>query len=356
MDVRFDRGPLKRPERKGGALVIEGYAARVHKPGDPLKYAHGDEYRDQSELKRIVDQLPGLPVTLPHPPGLIKTGARARVVGRIDTAWIDGEKAGVRLSITDTAVEREIDEGTKELSLGYAVRVDDAGYQRDSEPDHLAIISSARCGSTCSLRTDDRLDCSATCSCRVSATEGNSMSQKTDKQRADELETTVETLNARIKTLEGDLTAGAQAAESDKVKELQTKLDEANAKIQRFDESLETRADARAALRGEARRHLGAEFRLDGMTDRQIHEAVIKRLDASVNASSENDDQVRGRYNTLTALAARNAESQARVGEILGRTTENPTKAGRADEESYDSMCRDAWKQNDSRARAAGGR
>lgn len=169
MEVRFDRGQLQRPWRKGSALVIEGIAARVHKPGDPLRYAHGDEYRDLAELERIVSQLPGKPVVLPHPPKLIKRGAKPRVVGRVDAAWLDGELAAVRLTIMDGDAIAAVESGTKQLSLGYEVSLDAAGYQRDTDVDHTAIIPAARCGDACSLRTDERMDCSATCGCSANA-------------------------------------------------------------------------------------------------------------------------------------------------------------------------------------------
>lgn len=355
--VRIDRGPLQRPTRAGKALVIEGHAARVHRPGDPLRYAHGDEYRDAAELRRIVEKLPGTPVTLPHPPGLIRDGAVGRVVGRVDSAWVDGEHAAVRLTVLDESAARAVEAGTKELSLGYACGIRTDGHQIETEVDHLAIVEKARCGATCSLRTDARLDCSATCACaqidptnRVMESGTMADEKKTDKQRADELDTANATLTAEVKRLEGIIAAGAQAAESDKVKELQTKLDEANAKIQRFDEALEKRSDALATLRLEAMRHLDAKTRLDGMTERQVHELVIKRLDASVNVASENDDQVRGRYNTLVALASRNVESQARVAEILGKVS---TEAQRKDTESYEEIENNRWKKTLQRGRAA---
>ena len=165
---RFDRGSLQRPLRRSGSLVVEGYAARVHLPGDPLRYDHGNEYRDLPELKRIIGQLAGKPVVLPHPIKLIKRGATPRIIGRVDAAWLDGELAAVRAALTDRDAAAAVEAGTKQLSLGYELdHVDAAGFQRDSEVDHLAIVSMARCGDTCSLRTDARMDCAATCGCNA---------------------------------------------------------------------------------------------------------------------------------------------------------------------------------------------
>lgn len=363
MEVRFDRGSLKRPERKGGALVVEGYTARTHKPGDPLRYAHGDEYRDLAELKRIVEQLPGKPVVLPHPPKLIKRGAKPRIVGRVDAAWIDGESAAVRLHITDAAAARDLeaardraDESAKpQLSLGYEVDVDARSYQRDTDVDHVAIVGSARCGDKCSLRTDERMDCSATCACQLVPSQGEEgimADQKTDKQRADELETTVETLNQRIKTLEADIAAGAQAAETEALRKEKERADAADDKLRKVEQRYQADVRARVTLVAQASAVLGREVRLDDMTDRQIHETVIKRLDASVNVSSENDDQVRGRYNTLLALASRNAESQARVAEILGRGNEEQQRKDHA-AESFEDHEKNRWKNTLKNGRTA---
>lgn len=361
MVVRTDRGPLRKPQRAGAALVIEGHAARVHRPGDPLRYAHGHEYRDAQELKRIADQLVGKPVTLGHPSGLIRDGAKAQVVGRIDAAWVDGEHVAVRMTINDAQAAREIESGARELSLGYATRVDSDGYQRGTEVDHCAIVQAARCGSTCALRVDDvRLDCSKTCACSAqidrSGQGGESGSMKTLEEavaRIDELEAEKKQFLAQIETLRGDIALGAQAAESEAVKELKTKLDTAEAQIKRFDEVRADEARARAKLERIAERHMGSSFRMDDLSDRAITEAVVKRLDGQLDVKALNDAELRGHFNALVSLADRSEESKSRVSEILGNAKEAP----RADEESYESMMRNAWKKStNSRQGAAGGR
>lgn len=364
MLIRFDRGPLQRPQRRGDAFVVEGYAARTHKPGDPLRYAHGDEYRDAGELARIASQMKGLPVTLPHPPGLLRNGVKGRIVGRVDDAWVDGDKLGVRLTVTDRNAASEVEAGTKELSLGYATRVDEAGYQRDSEADHLAIVQAARCGSTCSLRTDeaDVIElpaCCDACAAHAQIDRNNKSGELGDtmktleeaKARIDELGGENTTLKTRITELEALVASGAQAAESEAVKKATERADAAEQKVARFDETFTTAVQARAKLEREAAAVLGAQVRLDGLTDRQIHELAVKRLDASADVAAANDAELRGRYNTLIGLSARNAESQARIAEILGG--QKPTPAPRADEESYESLMRNSWKQN--RRAAAGG-
>lgn len=154
LTLHHDRGPLARPMRVGDTLVVEGHVARVHAPGDGLDYGDHVEHRDISEVRRIVEQLVGVPVTLGHPGGLVKLGAPAHVVGHVERAWLDGEHAAARMVIHDRAAIAAIESGTRELSLGYGCDVDAAGYQTNITLDHLAIVERARCGETCALRAD----------------------------------------------------------------------------------------------------------------------------------------------------------------------------------------------------------
>lgn len=159
--------------------------------------------------------------------------------------------------------------------------------------------------------------------------------------RIDELGGENKTLKARIAELEALIATNATAAESEAVKKEKQRADEAEAKVKRFDETFATAVRARAKLEREAGRIMGAEFRMDDMTDRAIHEAVVKRLDASTDVKSVSDAELRGQYNTLVALAAKNVESQQRVGEIMSRTRETERK----DEgESYEEYEKNRWK------------
>ncbi len=314
-----------------------------------MRYAHGDEYRDADEIRKIAEALPGTPVTNGHPNGLIKAGIQARIVGRVDSAWVDGEHVAVRITVSDAAAARGIKAGARELSLGYTTSLDDNNYQRGTEVDHLAIVQSARCGATCSLRTDEvRLDCG--CGAQIDpptqTTESARMEAKTDAQRADELETTVATLNARIATLEADILSGAQAAESDAVKTAVARADAADAQIAKFAETLQTEARARAKLERDAGKVMGPTFRMDDMTERQIQDSVVKRLEPSIDVSSENADQIRGRYNTLVAIASRsidsNAESKQRLSAIVASANDAPRKDTAA---TFEDLERNRWKQ-----------
>lgn len=158
--------------------VYQGRAARVHPVGDGLAYSWGTEYRDASELQRIVDQLPGKPLTLLHPDGLISGGAAAQIVGKVRATRLVDDCALVEFEVSDPAGRTAIDDGIHELSLGYQCHTDENGFQRGTVVDHLALVPAARCGPLCELRPDSatagyRADCASAqdaampCSCNA---------------------------------------------------------------------------------------------------------------------------------------------------------------------------------------------
>lgn len=146
--LRHDTGTLASPVRVGRSMVYEGRVART----GAHDYGNRIERRDESELRKIVAQLAGIPVVLGHPTeGLV--GANTRVIGVVERAWIDDSHAAATIRIDDADTIAAIEAGTKELSLGYTV--DMAGEnQINTRLDHLAIVDTARCGSSCSLRVD----------------------------------------------------------------------------------------------------------------------------------------------------------------------------------------------------------
>lgn len=152
-EIHQDRtGALASPV---SARIYEGRVARIHPDGDPLRYAWGDEFRDEAGIQEIVAELQfGKPFTLNHPTDLVSRGATADVVGQVISARIDGAFVVARILITDPRGIAAIDSGINELSLGYTSRLDETRRQRDIKIDHLALVPRARCGASCALRTD----------------------------------------------------------------------------------------------------------------------------------------------------------------------------------------------------------
>ncbi len=161
---------------------------------------------------------------------------------------------------------------------------------------------------------------------------------KTDKQRADEVGAENRVLVARVAELEQMIAANATAAETEALKKERGRADEADAKARQLAEAFEVGVQKRTQLVIEARAVMGDKFRLDGMSERNIHEAAVKRMDGSVDPKSMNDDELRGTFRALMTRFAANSESQAKVGEVLGRTS------ARADEKSEREKRADAYR------------
>jgi hypothetical protein len=153
--ARLDRGGLLASPVSG--TLYEGRAARTHSTFTPLTYASGktlrSEYRDLDGLKQIIEQLPGLPVTLNHPSALIREGGKPKIIGKVVGARLENDHAVASIMIFGDDGSAEIIDGMHELSLGYSCAVDDNGFQRSIESDHLAVVPKARCV-TCQVKMD----------------------------------------------------------------------------------------------------------------------------------------------------------------------------------------------------------
>jgi len=180
LDVHHDRLPALAAPLV--ARVFQGRAARVHSRGDGLRYrlrdgSYREELRDQAELERVVRQLVGKPVCLLHPDsseqnhrGVIADGATADIIGRIVAARLVDGYAVVDIAVTASHGIDAVERGIRELSLTYRCDLDDAGYQRNTEVDHLAVLPRGRCGAGCAVRAD--CDGAEDCGCEIN-TDGN---------------------------------------------------------------------------------------------------------------------------------------------------------------------------------------
>lgn len=164
MELHQDRiGVLAAPTT---GTVYEGRVARTHPEGDPLRYSHGDEYRDAIGLQEICDEMQTpKPFTLLHPDGLISKGSKADRIGTVISARIDGDYVICQILVTDPRGIKAIADGTHELSLGYTSILRDGKWQSTIKIDHLSLVPRARCGPVCALRADCASSPDATCPC-----------------------------------------------------------------------------------------------------------------------------------------------------------------------------------------------
>lgn len=374
--VRLDRGGLAAPV---SATIFEGRVARLHAPHDPLEYSTGPEHRDAVELQRIVDQLAGIPVTWPHPPGLLRNGAQGKIIGRVLGGRLDGDFAVAQILVTDAEALAAIEAGTLELSLGYVCRLDDRRYQRDISLDHLALVPRARCGAMCALRAD-AAEGEPTCNCRARdytspdmadtgtevKTESQSGAPETEhadctcnsrasgyttgadmedlQKKLDEALAAVAAEKARADKLEEDLAAAkadaekaavdhkvaldnaaadlnkAQtelAAEKEKSAKLDADLQAANARVD--GDEFRARVDARVAVITDALKVLKDESfeTLSKKSDREIKVAVIKHVDGIDVEADAVDAYVNGMYAGSMRRAEKAASSVVEARETI---------------------------------------
>ncbi len=362
--VRQDRGGLAAPV---SATIFEGRVARLHAPHDPLDYATGPEYRDAAELGRIVEQLEGIPVTLSHPPGLLRHGVEGKVIGRVVGGRLDGDFAVAQILISDSEGQQAIEDGILELSLGYQCKLDEQRYQREITLDHLALVPAARCGTLCSLRADAQAGTSCKCraisydsesamplgspetktetvaepcTCTSRANSHNEATMEELQKKLDEALASLAAETARASKLDADLAtataAAAQTAVEHKValdnatadlNKVQTDLDAAKAEVVSTKTALDAantrvdgddfraRVDARVALLAEATKILNADC--SKMSDREIKVAVIKHVDTIEVEDSAVDAYVSGMYAGSVRRHDKAAASVAETREAL---------------------------------------
>jgi hypothetical protein len=119
------------------STTIEARVARLHPLGDALIYEDGIEHRDADELASIVAQLPGVPVRFAHD---------GPVVGRVQSARLDGRHVVAIMVIDDASAARAIHNGTDAFSLSYRRKLDDRRFQRGIRLDDIAIVEHGRGG------------------------------------------------------------------------------------------------------------------------------------------------------------------------------------------------------------------
>lgn len=95
-------------------------------------------------------------------------------------------------------------------------------------------------------------------------------------------------------------------------KELQAKLDAATSP-----EAVAKLVAGRVVLESSARKILGPEAKLDGLSAREIKVAALKAKDEKFDATSRSDDYVDGRFEALVASAPERRDSRDKVTDVI---------------------------------------
>lgn len=174
-------------------------------------------------------------------------------------------------------------------------------------------------------------------------------------RRADAAEARVVTLAQEIEALRAQIASAAEVRETEAIARERTRADEAESRVRQYGDRFASAVAARVALERKASMVMGADYRLDGLSDREILSTVVKRLDARADVSaSVSDAFLAGRFESLIELHNRTARDLGRMGEVI--RVETPSRVDALEEER--AKYRNQWQEplpNSREARASRG-
>lgn len=358
---RFDVAEIGKPTRTPqGFLRVPAALTRT----GVLTYRRADgttvrELRPPEEVFRE-DSLSSLgyaPVTDLHPTEMVSpANVRKLAIGHVSAVvHKDGDLVAGTITIEDADAIKAVDEGKRrEVSCGYNCRLDATPgtyngerydvVQRDIVYNHAALGPRGwgRAGSHVALRVDGKDDDAAKSGDVFRLDSGDAVNEDTfgapsergDAGEEDDMDLitmrvdgldvqlpkqTGQVVEKAIKTREDSLTTvtrerdtlqGKFDAQVAELAETKKKLAEAN-DPKRLDEAV----NARASLLEQAKRVLPADHKFDGLTTRQIQEAVIKRIDDKLDMAGKSDDYVTARFDG--AIASHGAGSNSNRNDAL---------------------------------------
>ena len=165
--------------------------------------------------------------------------------------------------------------------------------------------------------------------------------------RADSAEANLQQRTVRVSELEAQLAAGSQAMETEAIKEHATRADAAEEKLESLEKAREADIQRSASVRTKAVVMMGAEFRCDGMSDRDVQAAVLKKFAPNEDLSqAKTNAYIATRFDALYEDRMKTARSHAVISQVLKTPTEH-TREARADggDGKPKLSHRDKWKE-----------
>ncbi len=256
------------------------------------------------------------PITLGHPAEAVTSkNAKGLAVGAVggEVARAD---AFVRAPfvVHDEAAIAEVESGRqRELSCGYDCRLDaGAGVyngeaydcrQRDIRYNHVAILSRGRAGPEVSIRLDGDDAVCLDSNALPARKETPMIKIRIDGVDFEVSETCAQAFTVHSTRKDAELAAAVAAvaahkADADKAL---ARADAADAELVKAKDAaspakIADAVKARVTLEGQALKVLGAETKLDGLTDDEIHRAVVVKVAPSADLTGKSADYVRARF------------------------------------------------------------
>jgi hypothetical protein len=338
--IRFDAGSLTKVERtpQGGlrvdaGLTRTGVFVYTTAKGTVRELRPADEVFREDSLATLQDA----PVTFGHPPEMVtRKNFRKYACGSVahGTVRPEGNLVVAKLVAQDedlcSSVERK---DTTEVSLGYTCDVEETSgvtesgerydrIQRNIRYNHVAVLKRGRAGASASLRLDSaghqiqEQKEESIMEIRIDGelyTLGTEAENKAAAAALSRVVARVDGLAAEIKTLtaDRDQTAGKLAA-------VESTLAQAQAKVQELESParLDAAIQERLELVAEARKVLGAEEKLDGLSDAEIRAKVIQHAKSEIKLDGLSPDYVLGLYRGIVDAAPVRTEA-AKLAESL---------------------------------------
>jgi hypothetical protein len=254
-----------------------------------------------AKSKPVTDDHPNEPVTLQnynmYSKGLSHTDAR-----------VEDLKLYVSLTITDAGLIQKIQDGKREISIGFLsdIVAESGTYQgqsyeyvqRNIEINHIAIVDQGRAGPEVSIRGD-----SDAWQIKNEGAKENMATYKIDGKEY-EMDSAVKSFleaqaakldAAETKVKDHDALQGRYDALDTKFKNLETELEEAKKNTLSEDE-LEEKVSERIELVSTAKPLLGDSFDFKGKSDRDIKEAVIVAVKPEFKGDGRSEEYINAFY------------------------------------------------------------
>lgn len=331
--VRYDIGELgkavKTPQgflRAPANLTRSGVFVYKNADGSTRK-----EYRPPEEVFHTdsLASFEDVPVTLLHPARLLDAES-TKVHGRgwnKEVPRRDGNWAVSRIVVTDKeAVAKVESRECGAISLGYRCDYDPTpgvtpegerydGVQRNIRGNHIALVPVGRAGPEATVRIDaddavmvspavtggpaPQLELPIMATVKVNL---DGVSYDAPEQLAQAIAVATEKSKARVDALEAQARELKAAADKASARADQAEETAKKAKAEREDAlkptEIQKRVKERVALQSSAAEILGAEVKLDEMTDAQIKRAVVEKLfpESKARLDAGTEDYLQARY------------------------------------------------------------
>ena len=268
--------------------------------------------------------LASAPVTHLHPPEMVNPkNARQYSIGfAAESAKQDGSFVESTLTVMDQetidAIERK---DLKEISCGYMCQVEHSpgvykgekydAIQRNIVYNHVAIGPEnwGRAGKDVSLRLDSG-DAIAEINGEFDGGNPPIVEQNKQDSLMEEIEIRIDGVAVKVPKQAAELFQREAKRQDDQIQALQSERDKAQGRVDALEAEtkdlkakidkasdpaeIQRRVDARVDLVSQARKVLGEDEKLDGLSDREIREKTIAKIRPEFKADGRSDDYVLG--------------------------------------------------------------